>query len=246
MKNLKIVILDNPLTAWKDKRAEQLFLDIVELRLLGYQELYSEHVLPLNDSDFVAIHKVICSEENGRLIPLLGNATLTTDRAKFYHLPFSGMSLAEATGSKSHVKEMQKIVDRCDREGKRLGYDGGYVISPHVRGDRELATKLHEMFQLMKVHFLKQYRIDESITAATCRFKVERICKFWGYQALEQDGARLGDVPVPRYDNELVTIMHMKDLDPKAIEAAKTFKLMWDNRIVISGSEIAQRRKKAA
>ena len=243
---LKMVILDSAYGARNHPRTAQFFWEMVRLKMEGYRTTYRDGILAVGDSDFIAIHKLICEERNGQLIPLLGNQTVTVDRAAYHNIAFPALALAEASGSKAHVEYVRTTMERCKREGRILAYDGGFTINPEARLDHAKSKQLHELFAAMKTHFLLQYGIHESFTASTVRFKVEKTCHFWGYKAVEMDGNRLQDIPVPRFDREMVTLMHMKQLDPKTIELANQYRTMWNERIIVEGRETAEQQQKKA
>lgn len=242
LSNLRYVILDCPYDSWNSSDLRELFCEMAGLKFDGYRAGYRDGILSVGDSDLVAIHQLVCREENGKLVPLIGNHTLTVERAQYHNLAFPPLALATTNGQKEHAEVIKSIMDRCAKSGKTLGYDGGWTIHPDVQKDKDTAIELHKHFQAIKVLSLQHYGIEEVLTAATVRFRVEKAMTFFGCKAIEKNGARLADMPVPRFDNEMVVMMHMPKLDAKAIAFAEAYKAMWKNRLVIEQPKDAAKK----
>ena len=198
--------------------------------------------MAVGESDFIATHKLICEERGGRLIPLVGNHTTTLERSKHHNLVFPALGLVRSARAVEHERVLESIMARCEASGRSLGYDAGFTMAPEVRNDPHKAQELHDAFKALKVLFLKEYALDECITAATVRFKVERICAFWGYEPLKENGVQLGPIPVPKMDAEMVLVCHLSKLKASAIEFARQYQALWESRVVIAANGPADRK----
>lgn len=243
--NLRFVILDSPYHNWNNPIVRDLWWETSWVKIDGYRNYYRDGILSIGDSDLVAVHQLICAESGGKFIPITGNQTLTIDRAKYHNIwPYSPLALARGNGQHAHAEIIEGIINRCEVQGRRLGYDSSWTIRPEVRKDKVLLKDIHQMFLALKVFSYNHY-VDENLLAATLRFKVDDICKLFGYAPLLIGDKPLDPMPVPRFDNELTQMLHMPKLSPMALAFAGQYQSMWDNRIVIERAQDGQMKKAA-
>jgi len=219
----------------EDKSVATLFNQILTMKIRGYQSEYPDGVLPVDTSDFMAYHHVVCLELKNELRPIMGFKTTPISRSERHRLTFPAISLAQQAGATEHVRAIEKIIARCKAEGRELTYASSWTVDPIFRKDRESAKELRGLFETLYVKGHESYGIDEMLLGGTLRFKTEVIFKNLGHEPLmNANNEPLPLINVKHLFGENVMIMHAKEFKPYAHEVTAPFQAMWDNRIEIS------------
>ena len=235
---LRPVILENPYDSWSDPVLREILPKIIELKLEGYKHEYPYGVLPVDTTDFIGVHHVICEDRGGILVPLLAYKSISLERCQTHRLPFPLLSLTQLPKVTCHGKAVAALIHCCESTGKPLSYYGSWTIHPEVRKDEVTSAFLREMMAgLHPLSYLESGGNEEILTLAVLRFKVDRMFKFWGYQRAKWQGEELPNFQLPSFFGEAVTMYHFSGNFPEtALMAAKKFKHYWDQRLVIGSS----------
>jgi hypothetical protein len=236
--DLRIVILNCPYDTWEGAETRELFGAMAALKLRGYRDDYAYGVLPLDTTDFVGCHYLLCEDRLGVLQPIMGCRMTSLERCRVHRLPFPALTLAEMVDARRHAEAIRAIMERCERQDIGIVYDGSWTIDPQTRRDRRL---LHEIFTAMFVMVHDAYAIRETIAGAVLRLKTARHLSSWGYQPLELDGALLPPVAVQPLLGELVTLMHLREFTASARSIADRYRVLWEQRLTIEASTAAPR-----
>lgn len=233
---LRVVVIDCPYDSWEDGQTASFFGKMVGLKLRGYKPEYAYGVMPVDTTDFLANHQLVCRiEDDGSMNPLLGFRSLTYDRCQLHNLPFAGISLCRAAGAPAQEKRVAEIVQSAVDRNRTIAYDSAYTIDPAIRQDRELTRTLREIFKGIYVLYRQDYGIHEQIAGGTIRFKTDQFFEYWGYRPLStSDGELLPPIQVASLLRESVRVMHLETLTEKSITEAQPWKLMWKNRLTLS------------
>ena len=236
--NLRIVILNCPYDTWEEAQTRDLFGAMAALKLRGYRDDYAYGVLPLDTTDFVGCHYLLCEDRPDGLQPIMGCRMVSLDRCRVHRLPFPALTLAAMADAPRHAEAMRGIVERCERQGIGIVYDGSWTIDPQTRRERRL---LHEIFTAMFVMVHDAYAIRETIAGAVLRLKTARYLSSWGYRPLELDGAPLPPVAVQPLLGEPVTLMHLREFTASARTVADRYRALWERRLIIEASTAVPR-----
>ncbi|MGZ5279528.1 MAG: hypothetical protein ACXWC9_06280, partial [Pseudobdellovibrionaceae bacterium] len=100
--NLRFVVLKSPFQIWtqlENDTFKDLFHDMVRLKLQGYGLEYPRGVLPVDTSDFIATHLLVCKEEGSRLRPIMGFKTTSFADCEHHQIAFPALGLVQAAES---------------------------------------------------------------------------------------------------------------------------------------------------
>jgi hypothetical protein len=242
-KRLRIVILGSPYDTLQDPLAQSLFAKTMALKIEGYRAEYPYGALPVETTDFIATHSILCDERDDGLIPLMAYRSVSHSCAKTFGLPFGGLAVVNSAGGVEHAKAIQGILNRCEASGREISYDSSWTINPEVRKDRELTAHLQEIMRAMHVLYHVDYNIPEIVAAGVVRFKMERYYRFWGYELIAKDGVPLGPIPLPFLRQESVLMFWLSKFSKEALEQAEKYRSLWNERIDIC---LKKSEKKAA
>jgi hypothetical protein len=239
LQKLRWVVLESPYDSWANEKTGQKTRDLFEktigLKLAGYRREYSYGVLPVDTTDFIAIHQLICEEREDGLYPLLGYKTVTWERAKLHNLPFPGLNLVRASQAPLHERAVQAILDDCQKKAISIAYDSSWTMAAEARANPELKKTLREMFTAFYVLFHDAYRIQQLIGGGTIRFKTDEYFKYWGYEPISWNGEVLPPIHNPQLLGEPVRVMHLREFSEEAREVAARWKLFWKRALIIEG-----------
>ncbi|OFZ18460.1 MAG: hypothetical protein A2X94_00505 [Bdellovibrionales bacterium GWB1_55_8] len=248
LRDLKIVVIDNPTKTWAESLTTDLFTKTVDLKLRGYGVEYQRGVLPIDTSDFYGVHQLVCRQTSSGLVPLMGYRSTTLERSRLYGQTFGGLSLVRAANAAQHDRAIQDILNRCESQGRSITYTGSWTIDPEARKNPELSHLLNELFAAMYVLFHLEAGIQEIITGGTLRFKVDRLLVRWGHEYLQSNGTRLPPIRVANLVSEPVVIMHLREFSHEVREQVNKWRFFWNQRLMItvpSDSSLDQKSKAA-
>ncbi|MBC7465670.1 MAG: hypothetical protein H7256_06715 [Bdellovibrio sp.] len=231
LNKFRFLSLTYPYEMLAEQNVGKLFNQILTLKLRGYQHEYPAGVLPIDTTDFISIHHVVCLELKNELRPVMAFKTTPLSRALKHQINFPALSLAQQAGAPEHAKAVEKIMANCLEEKKELAYASSWTIDPVFRKDKQLRGLLEASYILGH----KDYNIQEVLLGGTLRFKTENIFARMGHTLLKNENDEaLPLINVKHLFGEQVVIMHSQKLTPYADECCAPFQAMWDDRIEIS------------
>ncbi len=235
----KIVVLECPYDTWDDPLSKDMFHKMVQLKMIGYKREYPYGVLPVDTSDFVATHHLICLDERGELNPVMAYRTVTLERAKLHSMSLPVLNLMNMIGAKEHAEKIQSIITNCEKQNKSLVYASSLAVHNDHKGNADLRTALRTIHVL----YHKDAKIDEIIAGGVIRFKMDKLYEFFGYSDLEWNGKVLPPVAVPFVFNEVTGFYHLRKFSEEAMNLAEANRKLWENRITISKSDSVPLKK---
>ena len=96
--SLKIVTIEPLYDNWNNFLARDLFGQIVDVKLKGFGAHYPYGVMPIDTSDFISTHHLICQERDGELEVLSAFKTVDLNKAITHNLTFPALSLVKLAG----------------------------------------------------------------------------------------------------------------------------------------------------
>src|SRR5262249_21696007 len=149
-------------------------------------------------------HFMLCERHDGQLQPIMACRMMTLDRCHIHRLPFPALTLAQTADTSEHSDEVQAIVDRCQRRGRGIAYDGSLTIDPRIRRERRI---VRDIFTAMFVLVHDAYGVQETIAGAVRRLRTGKYLASWGYRPIVRSGMLLPPVAVQPLLGEPVTLM---------------------------------------
>ena len=191
----RITVLDCPYETWSEPFTQKLFAQMVDLKLRGFRTGYADGVLPVDGSDFVCTHLMVCAETRDELKPLLAYRSISESGARKHAMKFPGLALVESakTPAPDHVQAVRRMVEHSQETGRSLRYCSSYTILPELREDRELVAQLKIYMTGMHALFHDEYQTAESLLGGVVRFKTDQYFASWGYERLALDGQERND-----------------------------------------------------
>lgn len=242
---LKFVVLGSPYDTWSNPLTEKLFARLVGLKLAGYGHEYPYGVLPLDTTDFVADHLIICDEDEQGLKPIVSIKSTSLAQCRAHKLPFPALTLMQLVKKNEHANVIEQIMAQSEKNGTDLRYVGSWTIDPNERGNKEWGDVLRELFTAIYVSFHLENK-SQTIAGGTLRFKVDKYIQWLGHEPLLMDGHQLSTVPVFHLNGEENLFTHLKSFSFESRSIAKKWQKLWDERIVIPRDTSRIVRKLAA
>lgn len=242
--NFKMVILKNPSKIWsqtEDAEFRNLFYKIARLKLRGYEAEYPPGVLPIDTTDFIATHILICDMKPEGASPITGIKSTTLSQSQTHRLNFPALSLVQAAEAQPHIQAMIHLIQQCQKLNKELAYTGSWTINPETRKDRVLTKEVTRMFYAAYVLYHMEYQINEIITGGTMRFKADHFFRSMGHDIFSYKGQPLPPIYVKHLFGEQVQLLHLKAFTEEAKRSAEEFREMWSNRLEIDIQSIIKR-----
>lgn len=240
-KKLKLVILRCPYDSLRLTGAQNLFAQLMAMKLEGYRREYPYGILPVDTTDFLGDHHVVCYEETGgRLIPLMGMKSTFNDRCPKFRVDFPVMNYLRLNAPPEFVASTQAVFERCQKRGGKLSYESGLAVSDEAKRDPLLKSAVKELFSAIHVLYHSEIsQTNEMLAMAATRFKVDRLFEFWGYERLAaENGSTLPEISLPSHFGHRAVCMHLRNgFSSQARLAAEKFRTLWESRIVFSTQE---------
>lgn len=243
--DLRIVVMKNPFGLWSSPEAVpfmELFHGMIGLKLRGYGAEYPEGVLPVDTSDFIATHLLVCHQREGRLQPLTGfKSTLSSD-CDLHRVSFPALGLVQSAEASPHIEYVKATMERCQAAGSRLAYTGSWTIEPELRKNRELAQILVGLFRATYIFHHLDAGVDEIFTGGTMRFKADVLLGRLGHDPLEIQGEKLPPIHVKHLFGEKVLLLHLRQFCEQAKASVEMYRRLWDERLILDGGLASDRK----
>jgi hypothetical protein len=239
---LKLVVLDCAYDTISEPRTQQLLAGEVAMKILGYQASYPYGVLPVDTTEFVGRHAMVCEESDKGFRVLSATKSVTLSLCRAFNIPFPMLSLAKANGPE-HVSYVEDKIAQADKEGVDLLYQFSWSADPQIRAkDRELATKLKEIILAQLIWEAIDAAPAKIMLAGVPRVKTDQFFEDMGYHLAIHQGQTLSPFNVPTSLGEKAVFMDFKEITLQARSLMKRYQALWDQRIVIAGKEKAHRK----
>ena len=243
-KDLVFVILKCPYTTYKDSElTRKLFEKTVCLKYEGYFSKHDIGVQPVDGTDFLADHLLICENKNDDLTPLLGSKTLPLDVCPPNNIDWTIETFLRKENHEEHLCYLQEQMKRIEKKKKRISYHSSWTNHPKPQNDKETRNILKEMFPAITYHHHKEDNIQELLGLGVPQYKTHRYFYKWGYKPAHKDGRELEPVNFRVLNNIPGIFMHLQEWSPYAKEMADKYHALWDNRIIIGESDREMRKK---
>lgn len=229
----KVVVLDCPYDTWSSTDTQYLFSEIINLKLSGYKSVHKEGSLPVDTYDFIATHILVCRDEGGKLKPVTGFKSVTSERCKRFNLPFPTVQLLAANSTPEHTEAVASIMRDCDQSGDVLAFDSSWTVDPDVRKSREAHHFLQELFISNVVHLHTSSSPHKLIGAGVRRIRTDKFFERVGFNRLANAGQALPTFRQASLVGAEVALIYLERFSEFAKELSMKYESFWSNRITI-------------
>ena len=240
---LRLVIVHNPYSVWDHILVPKLFHDMVQLKKDGYSSMYSKPVMPVDTTDFIATHILLClvdSKEN--LKPIMGYKSTTLKDCENYDLVFPALSLVKNAGAVLHTSAVQSLVETCRSKNLSLAYLASWTLDHKIKNEFFLKHELRDIFIASYYFLYQQLKISQIIIGGTLRFGTDKIFKAMGHQPLEWNKKILEPILAAHLAKEPVQVMCANHLPDSLRLVASRWKKLWNERLIIEPEEVKARK----
>jgi hypothetical protein len=188
--------------------------------------------MPIDGSDFVTDHILVCSENSdGSFIPLLGSKSLPYDICGLFHLDFTIEKLLRSSGCHQHIEGLSKILEECRLSQRRISYFSSWTILPSVRKDLELVQTLKEIYAATTVLHHQEQNISDLLGLGLPKFHTEEFFFKWGFEKVELPRPEEEKLRLSSFGGIDAVFMHLKSYSDYALGMAKKYQNLWNSRI---------------
>jgi hypothetical protein len=249
--SLKVVALECPYDNWSSDATQEAFGRMVGLKLQGYREEYPYGILPVDATDFVATHHMVCEEytvdgphgTTREMRPIMAYKSVRWARCRVHRLPFPLVAVAKACGQSELERTVRSILERCEATGKDVFYDSAWTMRPDVRKDPARKKLLHRIMRGIYVLAHRERVAAEEaelLCMATLRLRTDHLFEWWGYRRLMLGESVLPSFAMVPYFDERVAAFHLRDgFSREALDEAAACEQLWADRLHV-GQEMGQ------
>ncbi len=227
------MVLDCPYDSWSQPETRHLFSEIINLKLTGYKDVYTDGVLPFDTYDFVATHILVCREEGRAFKPLTGFKSITAARCNRFNLPFPTTQLLMSSDSPRQTKAVASIMEDCNESGDVLAFDSSWTVHPEVKKSRSVHHLLQELFISNVVHLHTTSSKHRLLGAGVRRVRTDKFFERIGFTRLAEAGEPLPTFRQASLQGEEVALIQLKSFSDFATGMAEKHQSFWNNRVTI-------------
>lgn len=241
--DLQIVVLESPNETMLYPEAKKLFSNIVELRIKGYTDVHSNAILPLDTTDFIATHLLVCTKDNPFDNVLMSYKSTSFLICKKFNIAFPFMAILEKNAHPNCSNEMKRVLEECEKKHEDLSYEAGWTMDPIIRENKELNKILKEMVTTFVINHHRDYAIPHWATLGICKVKTDQLFLKMGLKEIS-DKPMLSHPYLLQTDARAVIVMNNGYSD-YTFQTCKIYQDLWDDRITICSKEMAVKKKAA-
>ena len=252
LNKLKLVVLKCPYTTWHDPVTQYFFNKTIELKIDGYQRKHFYGVLPFDQTDFVADHLLICTDDKydvKNLIPISGVKSLPHDICNPFKIDFTVSAFFKKSNQLKHLASVEESVAECLKANRRISYYSSWTQSPQIRKDPETVARMKEIFAAMTVFHHCEENITDLLGLGLPKFNTDQFFMNWGFERSTVNGAPVENVPLSFLDGIDCVLMHLRGYSDYAKSMTEKYMSLWSDRLVVGKSLadiMAATEKKAA
>lgn len=233
---LEVVVLKCPYLNLDDPAVRDLFTKMIFLKFKGYGNNHELGSLPLDSTDYVADHPLICVRDQNGLRPISGSKVISYETCQRFNLDFAMESCFKKNGLITHTEVLNSIIEGSKRRGKTVAYHGGYTMDPLVRHKLEDKALIKEIFIGSTMNYFCESGITELLGLGVPKFKTDDFFYQWGYQRCTLENLDLRSFPLHFLPGTEGVMMHLKKYSQHVLELRTKYKSLWDNRTELGQS----------
>jgi hypothetical protein len=239
--DLQLVTLKGFYDCSAKPEAQELFMKMIALKLKGYLHEYASGVLPVDTTDYLGVHHILCRWVRGEYVPIMAYKSVGLEACVRHNILFPALAIVGWPGSpetREDTREAVKgLLGRCEKGKISATYDSSWTIDPETRRDRQLVRKLRDIFLTAHLFHTAERAPNMSVICGIFRFKTERFFADWGYRPIETPD---GSDPLFNHAflrGEKAIMMSTAKYSDCAWATARNNEALWRDRIVIEGGD---------
>lgn len=233
MENLQVVILKCPYINWAQEKTQKFFSKMVSLKLKSYCEKHHVGVMPVDATDFISDHILICSSNNGELTPVLGVKSLDYERCKTFHVDFTIESFLKRGEHYEHLDFLYDTIKQCENNNRKISYYSSWATLPTVTRNRPLSNYLKKIFTGLTVLHHNEEGISDLLGLGVPKYRTDNFFYKWGFERVAHNGTDLENIPFFILGNIDGVFIHLKEYSQLALDCAEEALDLWEDRLVI-------------
>lgn len=232
--DLQIVVLEDLKDHWDDQDVRNLYCDTMKLKFEGYGNVYGDNVISSDKVDYFGTHLIVC-QKGIRLKPLFAYKSVTLEKCEEYLYQFPCLSLIQSDGEKECFDELTKIVDNAKSSNRSVSFDYSWAQDVSLKNVRSpgMAQMFRDLVMVLVVNHHKDYNIDEMITCGVVKVKTDQFFDKMGFNKISKKSM----FAQKDLNGDDVHIFHTSKYSEHAMNLAKDYQDLWDNRIEFSNSK---------
>ena len=241
LKDLCIVVLENPYKNLSILEARTVFSNILDVKLRGYVAIYDEGVMPIDTTDFIATHLMIADKNNPFEKIYLTYKSISYKTCEKYNVPFPFMAILKNNAHPSCYNEMERILNECKHKDQDLSYEAGWTIDPLVRENKKLQNELKEVMTMFAINHHAEYNIPHWVTLGICKVKTDQFFIQMGLKEISAHSVL--SHPYLHQTDARAIISQNGQYNDHVYEIAKKYQNLWENRITINMSSVFNKNR---
>lgn len=241
----QIVVLRSFYDTFDSAKAQEAFSGMAALKLKGYLAEYPYGALPVDTTDFVATHFVLCRKRKisrAPFEPIMAHKWVSSQRCSAHNLHFPAVTIL-GTGYPDLRESIEGILEHNQRSGRQVHYGSSWTIDPMIRRtNRPLALELRSLFIAANVFYFDENPGDLFMVCGVKKFKTDKIFTSLGYDSIALKSKKEPSFNHAFVAKEEMVVMTSSKASVDARSAALRFKALWDARIEIANDLASARR----
>lgn len=231
-KDLKVVVVNSPYDQWSNPIVRELFTNTVGLKINSYGKFYPMGTIPVDTTDFVGTHLLICIEEFNKIKPIATYRSITWQRCMETCLNFPLQNILETSNALDHLSVLKEIMNNHEKNPSALVYQSGWAIDAQVKENRTLVKDVKDIMTAIVALNSWEEGIKETVGAGSTLVKADKYFASWGASGFSINGTELPNVKMTFYHNvEAKIITIPSSYSSHTHEQANRWKAMWDSRM---------------
>ncbi len=228
-----MVTLECPYDNWNNPELVSMFGKMVGLKLRGYRKEYAYGVLPVDTTDFLAAHHLVCAEREGELVPYLGYKVITNRRCRMHNVTFPLVALLQASGATRHASAVSEILEKAEANRQSVSYASSWTAAPEVRGDTMFSSILNRYVMAYLVLHEQAEPVDVKLACGVPSQKTDRYLIRTGFQRLTDENGEMPVFQQASLKGEDVVVLRCDRYSDEAQRVASRYAKAWENRVVL-------------
>ena len=244
---VEIVILRCPYINMDNPKTRDLFSKMMYLKYKGYGNRHALGSLPLDTTDYIADHPLICiRDNNGELIPVCGSKVMTYETCQFFNLEFAMESCFKKANKDVHLRKLFEIIGEAKKNQKTLAYHGGYTIDPLIGAAPKEREMIRDFFIGITLLYFKENNISELLGLGVPHLKTDKFFYQWGYERVCVDHQDLDAFPLHFLCGVDGVMMHLKQFSPEFLKLSEKYVFLLKNKTELGAPLSSENKTKIA
>jgi len=251
-KGFRLVALECPYDILHHEPVQTLFSKVIALKIKGYLHEHPYGVLPVDSSDFIGDHLVLCKvDENENWIPIMAQKSLSLRRARLHSVAFPFSALADSHSAFPRHREffqnwVTQLSSRLGHADHEITYESAVTIDPELRVNPPLRQWVRDLIWVQNARFHQGRGTKSSLTLAATQFKMHEAFNAIGYQSAADRWGGLADLELPAGDDKanLRLMVRSGDFPPTLAPLIEANAELWEDRLILNFAHLGSAQER--